>query len=293
MLEEVDRVASKMGKALFSLLVLILIFACLGCGEKVAAVDVQRLTDDVLAAQVDVKSYRLGMKMIIDTSIEVECQEMDETMSLDAGFVIDEVNKEMKMTMSADMEATGDEPVTLEMDMYLVDNTIYVQMDILDERSTWMKQEVPTDFWEAQATIYQQLELLQTSDVKYLRDDTVNGVECYLLESIPNLGQLWQTAMEQPWMEEVPMGIPNMEDVIKKVSVKQWIAKDTLFLTKVQIQMTMLLTSEDMGVPEEDGKMSMSVLMDIWAYDYNEPVSIELPAQAEAAIEVPSSNWST
>jgi len=166
-------------------------------------------------------------------------------------------------------------------------------MAVPDLEPMWMKQEVPADFWETQATIDQQLELLQASRVKYLQDEKVEGVDCYVLEITPDLAQLWQTAMQQPWMEEVPMEIPDLEDMIKKVSVKQWIAKDTLFLTKVNIQITILVTSEAMGMPEEEGEMRMSIVMDMSVYDYNKPVSIELPAEARTAIEVPSLDWST
>jgi outer membrane lipoprotein-sorting protein len=285
-------VVSRMGKTLFSLLALVIILACLGCGEKVAQVNAAQLVDNALEAQVDVESYRLNMEMTIDMDGGFGGEEMEATMSIDASFLIDEANKEMEMRMAADMEATGEEAEAAEMKMYLIDNTVYMMMAVPDLGPMWIKQEVPADFWETQATIDQQLELLQDSRVKYLQDEKVEGVDCYVLEITPDLAQLWQTAMQQPWMEEVPMEIPNLEDMIKKVSVKQWIAKDTLFLTKVNIQITILVTSEAMGMPEEEGEMSMSIVMDMLAHDYNEPVSIELPAEARNAIEIPL-DWST
>ena len=293
MLEEVEKVASKIGKTLFSLLVLVIILACLGCGEKAATVNAGQLVDNALAAQADVESYRLDMEMTIDMDGGLGCEEMEGTTSIDASFVIDEANKEMEMRMSADMEATGEEAEAVEMKMYLINNTVYMMIAVPDLEPMWMRQEVPADFWETQATIDQQLELLQVSQVKCLKDEKVEGVDCYVLEITPDLAQLWQTAMQQPWMEEVPMEIPDLEDMIKKVSVKQWIAKDTLFLTKVHIQIIILVTSEAMGMPEEGGEMRMSIVMDMSVYDYNKPVSIELPAEAKNAIEVPSSDWST
>lgn len=293
MLEEVEKVASKIGKTLFSLLVLVIILACLGCGEKAATVNAGQLVDNALAAQADVESYRLDMEMTIDMDGGLGCEEMEGTTSIDASFVIDEANKEMEMRMSADMEATGEEAEAVEMKMYLINNTVYMMIAVPDLEPMWMRQEVPADFWETQATIDQQLELLQVSQVKCLKDEKVEGVDCYVLEITPDLAQLWQTAMQQPWMEEVPMEIPDLEDMIKKVSVKHWIAKDTLFLTKVHIQIIILVTSEAMGMPEEGGEMRMSIVMDMSVYDYNKPVSIELPAEAKNAIEVPSSDWST
>ncbi len=282
----------KMGKTLLSLLVLVTVLACLGCGEKTATVNAAQVVDNALAAQVDIESYRLDMEMTISMDGGFGGEEMEATMSIDASLLIDEANKEMEMSMTADMEATGEEAEAVEMKMYLVDNTVYMMMAVPDLVPMWIKQEVPTDFWETQATIDQQLELLQDSRTKYLRDEKVEGVDCYVLEITPDLAQLWQTAMQQPWMEELPMEIPNLEDMIKKVSVKQWIAKDTLFLTKVNIQITISVTPEAMGMPEEEGEMSMSIVMDMLAHDYNEPVSIELPAEASTAIEVPL-DWYT
>ena len=291
--EEVEKVVGKIGKTLFSLLVLVTILGCLGCGDKVAAVNTAQLVDNALAAQADVESYRLDMEMTIEMDGGFGCQEMEETMSIDASFVIDEANEEMEMSMTADMEATGEEAEAVEMKMYLINNTCYMMMAAPGLVPMWMKQEVPADFWETQATIDEQLELLQASRVKYLRDEKVEGVDCYVLEITPDLAQLWQIAMQQPWMEEVPMEIPNLEDMIKKVSVKQWIAKDTLFLTKVSIQITILVTSEAMGLPEEEGEMRMRIVMDMSVYDYNKPIYIELPAEARTAIEIPSLDWST
>jgi len=42
-----------------------------------------------------------------------------------------------------------------------------------------------------------------------------------------------------------------------------------------------------MGFPGEEGVMTMDIVIDLLVYDYNQPVSIELPPEAEEAIEVP------
>ena len=49
-------------------------------------------------------------------------------------------------------------------------------------------------------------------------------------------------------------------------------------LLKAEIRMTATLTAEDMGVTDQEGEMAMSMMMNLSAYDWNEPVSIELPS---------------
>jgi len=50
--------------------------------------------------------------------------------------------------------------------------------------------------------------------------------------------------------------------------------------------MVMELTPEAMGFPEEEGEMTMNITMTLLAYDYNKPISIELPPEAEEALDV-------
>jgi hypothetical protein len=56
-------------------------------------------------------------------------------------------------------------------------------------------------------------------------------------------------------------------------------------LTKAEIDMAMEFTPEDMGFPEEEGIMTMDIAMSFLGYDYNQPVSIVLPPEAEEAVE--------
>lgn len=47
------------------------------------------------------------------------------------------------------------------------------------------------------------------------------------------------------------------------------------------------LTPEAMGSPEEEGVFTMDITMSLLAYNYNQPVSIVLPPEAEEAVEMP------
>jgi hypothetical protein len=77
-----------------------------------------------------------------------------------------------------------------------------------------------------------------------------------------------------------------MKEVFEGFSVKQWIARDTYLLCKAEIEMVLEMTPEAMGFPDEEGSLTMEIVISLLAYDYNQPVSIELPPEAENAIEV-------
>ena len=104
------------------------------------------------------------------------------------------------------------------------------------------------------------------------------------------MDQLWQVAMQQAEVigEEMPdISEEFLEEIFRSFSVKQWIAKDTYLLTKVEIDMDMELTPEALGSTGE-GLITIGIAMDLLYYNYNQQVSIVLPLEAKDAIEMPS-----
>ncbi len=101
--------------------------------------------------------------------------------------------------------------------------------------------------------------------------------------------QLWQLAMQQPKLpgEEVPdVAEEFLQEMFTSFSVKQWIAKDTYFPIKAEIDMVIDPASAAMGLQVE-GSVPAGISMVLLFYNYNQPVSIVLPPEAEEAIEVP------
>ena len=157
-----------------------------------------------------------------------------------------------------------------------------------------MKEEVPAEAWEMLKGISgleTHKELLETAQVKVIGSEKVKGVDCYVPQLTPETVQLWQTAMGQGAVGEegILPTVPeeSLQEVIRSFSVKQWIAKDTYFLMKVEIDMAVESTPEVMDYLGEEGEMSMDITLSFLAYNYNQPVSIVLPPEAEEAIEVP------
>jgi len=111
-----------------------------------------------------------------------------------------------------------------------------------------------------------------------------------MLKLTPDMAQLWQLAMQQTGMtgEEMLPDIDEefLQDMFKDFSIKQWIAKDSYLLARADMAIAMELTPEALDYPEEEGLMTMDIAMDLLVYNYNQPVSIVLPPEAEEATEV-------
>ena len=158
-----------------------------------------------------------------------------------------------------------------------------------------MKSEAPAEYWEIMTGVSgleNYIELLKTAQVEVIGSEQVKGVDCYVLQLTPELAELYQTAMDPVggigragMLPPVPEEL--LQDMFHSFSVKQWIAKDTYFLMKVEIDMDIESTPELMDYLGEEAEMSIDITISFLAYNYNQPVTIVVPAEALEATEVP------
>jgi len=87
--------------------------------------------------------------------------------------------------------------------------------------------------------------------------------------------------MQMPDIEEADFSHLSFADMIKEMSFKQWIAEDGYLIMKSETHVLMEISSEDIGASvEEFQKITADQTSVMLFYDYNEPVSIKLPAEA-------------
>jgi len=192
----------------------------------------------------------------------------------------------MDMTMSVAM--IGEDEMEMGTEMYLIGDMVYMLMEIPEMEPMWMKSEVPEGYWEEMNQVESQIELLEVAQVEVIGSEMVGGIDCYVLQLTPDLERLWQIAAQQARVKEASALTEELlQEMFQSFSVKQWAAKDTYFLTKVEIDMATELTPEAMGFPGEEGVITMDMAMNLLTYNYNQPVSIVLPPEAEEAVEIP------
>lgn len=277
-------------KILIMLLLLAVVLPAAACTVEPSA---QEIVDGVIEAWDDVKTQECDMDMTMDMTGEAEGESFEMTMAMSFSGALDIENKEMRADVSTDMTMPEEEAMVMEMAVYVVGGTGYVMMDVPGMDPTWMKADLSAADWgEISEGIEQtgdQIELLKTAQVEVIGSEKVKGVDCYVLRLTPDLEQLWETAMQSS--EAAETGLPDVEEefiqeMFRDFSVKQWIAKDTYFLMKAEIDMSVELTPEAMGYPEEEGAMTMNIKMSLLCYNYNQPVSIVLPPEAEEATDM-------
>ena len=266
-------------------LVMVLTFtACVGLPSA------QEIVDGVFEPPDDISTYQFDMDMTMDMAGEAEGEVFEAAMAVDFSGTVDVENRQMKADMTMNMAMPGEDEMEMGMEMYLISDMMYMMMDVPEMGPMWMKSEMPEGTWEEMSQVESQIELLEVAQVKVIGSETVRGVDCYVIQLIPDVEQLWQLVMQQA--EVTGEGMPDVEEgflqeMFRSFSVKQWIAKDTYFLTKAEIDMVVELTPEAMGYPGEEGVMTMDIAISLLAHSYNQPVSIVLPPEAEEAIEVP------
>jgi len=275
-------------------LVIILSFsACTsGSGGETGLLSAQEIVNDAIESWDDIRTYQYDMEMNIDMAGEVGGEVGEATIVMDFSGAIDDENRKMRMDVTMSMVATGEDELELAMDMYLISDMMYAGMEAPEIGTMWVKSEMPEGYLEHMNQVKAQIEFVEAAQVEVIGNEKVRGVDCYILQLTPDMGQLWQLVIQQSDMTGkgvLPeIDVENILEMFQSFSVKQWIAKDTHFLTKTEIAMLLELTPTAMGFPEEKGLITMDITMYLLAYDYNQPVSIELPPEAEEAVEVPS-----
>ena len=278
-------------------LVAVAMFA--GCIEE-ERMSTAEIKEMVIATAENTDTYKFDMDMTQKTLISNETDETEMTMTSTGSGVMDRTSKKMKlemmMTMQLPEEAEIPETKEMKMDIYFINNTLYTKMDmgIPMMPAQWTKREMPEEYWESQNQIGQQMELLNISKVELLEDKKVNDVDCYVLKLMPDIEKYWETVMKQEGLGELMQSLRQNDSfdigkLIKEMSIKQWIAKDTKFPVKTEVQIKMAMSSADLNIPEteEEFTMTMDQRTNIVFYDYNKPVTIELPKEAESATGFP------
>jgi hypothetical protein len=275
-------------------LVMIMVLSLAACNGKTKESDGLPSAEEIITRAVqaldDIKTYQFEMNMSLDMALEAENEAYDEAITMSINGASDLENKEMMADMSVTiaMFAGG---IETSGKIYIIDDMLYAMNEDPETGTEWNKSEVPAGFWEKMNQIESQVEILKTVQAEVIGSEEVKGVDCYVLNLTPNIEQLWQIANEQSLLTNEEM-LPDvaeelLQEMFESFSVKQWVAKDTYFITKSEIDMIIELTPEALGSPEEEGVMTMDITMDLLAYNYNQPVSIVLPPGAEEAVEVP------
>lgn len=280
-------------KLLLLSLALVLSFglvAFVGCGEKLTQEEIDEIIATITSAELETVSFDMDIPLSIEVVGGSEAGAM--TADVSGSGVMDMANEQMQMTMDMAMDIPDEGEQDIAAQIYFVDDWMYLGMDIPGFGSQWIKMEATEDMWQQQCPLEQQLELWEGAvEVKSLGSETVNGVECYVYEIKPDMAVLSDMLAQETsgmGMDLMDFSQFDLADMYEELSVKEWLAQDSYLPMKMEIKLVMEVGAEDAAAAGADfDKMTIDVEVNMDFYDYNQPVSIELPPEALEAEEMP------
>jgi len=201
-----------------------------------------------------------------------------------------EAQIDLNMSLKSNQQdiAPGTQNVNLQ--MYLIANTLYLGMDLPTSGHQWFKADYSEDIAKAYNIneVDEQLAPLtaNVTNLKYVKSETFDGSDCYVLTMTPNMAEiiLWVS-------QDLPASVnaDQIAKIFKQLSYTVWIAKDSSHLKNLEGTMQLQISAGQFsGSDNVDlSSMAMNITLGMKVYDYNIPVTITLPPGAKSAAELP------
>ena len=224
---------------------------------------VDEIAQAAVKAIAGLNTYRFDF----DRIITVTSKEGQATYAIDIYGAIDEAEKEMHHNMQISGKEASGYSIESHYKMYMVGGWRYLKSD----NNAWEKSQSEY-YWDNYDYAGEQLDLLtMLAPEVFLNTETVNGVDCYKLKLEPDKVTLWSWIVSQAWSQVLEGHEQELtEDIVTDYSIFQWIARDTYFLVKSTVDITMTIDTHIIVYTK-------TVLI----HHFNEPISIELPPEAE------------
>jgi hypothetical protein len=265
-------------------LVLVMVLSFTACAEEaeeeVELPSAQEIVDGVIHSIDEIRTYQYDMDGTLDMTIEGVAQVA--TFGYSYNCTLDFENRQARMDITIESIAeTGQRELGWGGEHYFIDGMLYTKPKDPEEETIWMKEEAPEEWWEEQQQMgfESQIELLEAAQVQVIGSESVSDIDCYVLEVTPDLQQLWKLHNNLTFQETPDVTEEYLQEIFHSFSIKQWVAKDTYFLMKAEIDISTEFP------PETPGPSTIDIAMVLLAYNYNQPVSIVLPLEAEEAVQ--------
>jgi hypothetical protein len=263
--------------------------------EELSQEQMQQIFAGAIVATKNAQTFKFDMDMRSEMEATGGTEEGKSNVSMKATGVYDQAAKKIHVNMNINMNMNApqmdEKEQSIAMDMYLLEDTMYIKTDMPFIGEQWLKVPVNAQMSEIYNAdmVSEQLKMLESpAEIKFLRYETVDGSDCYVFQVVPDMMKIVE------WLGQQQMAgtgfdaekIKNITDVFKNIYFNVWIARDSGLMKKMEGSMVIDLNAEDYGAASGDfDNMNMNTGMRL--YDYNVPVTIELPEEAKDAVEMP------
>lgn len=248
----------------------------------------------VAASNAESLTFEMNLAMDIEMKGGPDAGTGRVEMNMDGAF--DEPGEEMKTVMDMSLDAPGDEEdMDISFEIYMSGGYLYIKANIPDMPAGWIK--VPAesgmmdsagmDALDSRAMMEELLPMLDSAaDLEFLRYENFDGGECYVIGFVLDWETLFETMNQmQPGTEfgfDQGDFLSSMEDVFDELSFNTWIDTGSKQMKKLEFILSSEIDAEDFGEPSgESVKLDITMIMTM--SDYNEPVEITVPPEAENA----------
>jgi hypothetical protein len=210
----------------------------------------------------------------------------------DASGYINNVSREMMFTMNIETDVPGKSSGNSSLEMYFVDKWAYMKTDIPPLGEQWAKMRLSDEQWAEQSQLAQQVEFLKTAaGITLMDSDSISGVDCYVLNLVPDMEVLaqWVLSQSDPRQSGIEISDQDFATRIKTVSLKEWVAKGSFLPAREDFKVYIELLPQDFTNPVSGlEKTTMDINTQVTYFDYGNIVPIEVPPEALDAPEVPA-----
>ena len=259
---------------LAALLMSLAAIACSGSGGGGGVVNISgdQLVGNVSVALDKISTFRLSIDAKENFSGVLDGEKGSAAIHLAATGAQDNENQKMQMEMNISGIATGAGSLNAQIKEYLIGDTAYMWTDMPDSPKGWTRYDIPTYMWDTQNYPKKLADIIYNAEIKILKIQKVGGVNCYVVEIHPDVDAVLDM-MGSMYGSDM-MGLT--EDILSDYNCTGWYAQDTFYPMKFYVECN--LNMEE-GADKLTGKVTMTEEL----YDYNKPVTVQLPSAARDA----------
>lgn len=180
---------------------------------------------------------------------------------MNATGVTNRPDRRMRLEYSFHLEVEDSPPRDVEATSYVINDTMYVEL-----QGNWRSRNISERNIWSNDRLNRQKRILENAEVELQGNETINGVETYVIKVEPDRQQLINVLENQPG--QLPGSSVDPND-IESVTYRFYITHDTKLPKRVELDMTI----ESRGITVDE---TVVITVD----DYNTETDIQLPEEA-------------
>ena len=242
-----------------------------------------------IAAAQKFQSLKFDMDYAMSFTLPTSTTPGTMTMQQTAVSSVNVAERKMAMVFDGVMEIPNQGKQNVSGAMYSIDGWFYMKASVPGVADQWTKMRLTDELWAAQSRLSSLTGFLKDAVALDLAgSERVGGIDCYVLSIAPGMNSLsnWIAGQTQSGQSGVDLNGTDIGKVLQGVTVKEWIAKDSLLPVRQQIGIKLDMSSMTTDQTGASSQMKMDMSATLNFHDYGQAVSIQLPPEALNAKDV-------